>query len=44
MTNQDSSEQQQPGTQQGFPIQLKILAAIIVLSLLALIIKVAGIV
>ena len=44
MTNQDPSEQQQPGTQQGFPIQLKILAAIIALGLLALIIKAAGIV
>lgn len=43
MTQQDSPKQQNPDEQQGFPLQLKLLLAVIALGLLGVILKVGGI-
>ena len=44
MTEQDSPKHQNPNDQQGFPIQLKLLLAVIALALFIGILKVAGII
>ena len=43
MTQQDSPKYQNPNDQQGFPIQLKLLLAVIALGVLSLILKASGI-
>jgi hypothetical protein len=43
MANQDSPTPHKQDEQQGFPIQLKILLAVLTLSVLGLILKAAGV-
>lgn len=43
MTKQDSNEDRSPDDPQGFPLQLKLLLAVIGLGLLGIILKVSGV-
>jgi hypothetical protein len=43
MTQQDSPKQQNPDDQQGLPLPLKLLLAVMALGVLGMILKVAGI-
>lgn len=43
MTTQDSSKQKQQEGEEGFPIQAKLLLAVIVLAVLLIILKVLGV-
>jgi hypothetical protein len=43
MTQQDSSKQRNPEDPQGFPLELKLLIAVIGLGVLGIVLKVSGV-